>query len=188
MKLLTKRRKNWLLILASIIGIYFIINPGYDNVKPESHNANADLLPQWTLTKATVKTFDKDGVLSSQIKAQSAEFFSSNGKLQITQPNISLFQADTALWQASATKGLANTDMTELQLTNNVVVSNLQKPQTISSQELTSNFNKNLLSSSKEVTITTPYAVATATGMIGNWQDQTLQLLNDVHVQITPPR
>ena len=188
MKRLSRRRKNWLLIVASVIGVYVILSIDLSRPSSQQRADNESSQPQWILSQAVIENFDLGGNISTRLHTSDARFFNQEDSIKLTTPIIEYFQADTIRWQAQADSGEVFRNVNTLVLSDNVLLQNLANQQTINTQWLSSDFNKSLLKTDKAVTITSPNTRSTATGMTGNWKTKTLSLLNDVHVQITPNR
>lgn len=186
MKLLTKRRKNWLLIVASVIGVYVIIS--LDLSRPDKPSAIADneRQPHWILRDAVIDNFDASGSLVSQIHTSQAQYYLARDTVNLHTPIINYYQNHVLYWQALAGSGHAQPSLSTVTLQQDVVLQNTQEQQTINTQWLHADFNKSLLKTDKAVTIASPYTLTRAVGMIGNWDKKTLALLNNVHVHITP--
>ena len=79
-------------------------------------------VPDYYLRQFSVRTFDADGGLKSEVVGAQARHFPDTDTLEIDQPRIRSFNDAGRLTTASANRALTNADGSEVQLFGNAVV------------------------------------------------------------------
>jgi lipopolysaccharide export system protein LptC len=78
--------------------------------------------PDYFMRGFSVKSFDANGRLKSELRGTEGRHFPDTDTLEITQPRIRSFNEHGALTVATATKASANADGSQVQLIGNAVV------------------------------------------------------------------
>lgn len=78
--------------------------------------------PDYFMRRFSVKTFDADGRLKSEVHGQEARHYPDTDTLEIDQPRIRAFNARGELTVATAQRALSNADGSEVQLFGDAVV------------------------------------------------------------------
>lgn len=78
--------------------------------------------PDYFLRGFSVKSFDDDGRLKSEIRGTEARHFPDTDTLEIDQPRIRSYSEKGALTVATADKALSNSDASQVQLIGHAVV------------------------------------------------------------------
>ena len=78
--------------------------------------------PDYFLRNFSVKSFDAQGRLKSEIQGVEARHYPDTDTLEIDQPNIRAYDEKGAVTVATAKRALSNGDATEVQLFGNAVV------------------------------------------------------------------
>jgi lipopolysaccharide export system protein LptC len=78
--------------------------------------------PDYFLRGFSVKSFDKNGRLKTELRGVEARHFGDTDTLEIDQPRVRAFAEDGAVVEASAKRGISNADGSQVQLIGNAVV------------------------------------------------------------------
>jgi lipopolysaccharide export system protein LptC len=78
--------------------------------------------PDYFMRGFSVKSFDANGRLKSELRGTEGRHFPDTDTLEITQPRIRSFNEHGALTVATANKAIANADGSQVQLIGNAVV------------------------------------------------------------------
>jgi lipopolysaccharide export system protein LptC len=78
--------------------------------------------PDYFMRRFSVKNFDADGRLKSEVYGTEARHFPDNDTLEVDQPRVRAFNKDGVLTVATAKRALSNGDGSEVQLIGDAVV------------------------------------------------------------------
>jgi lipopolysaccharide export system protein LptC len=109
------------------LGTYWLARstPSFAPAAPErALNHEAD----YFLRGFSVKSFDRNGRLKSEIHGVEARHFADTDTLEIDEPRVRSFNQDGAVVVASARRGISNADGSQVQLIGNAVVTREPRP------------------------------------------------------------
>ncbi len=110
-----------LLMGVLALGTYWLVRstPGLSEPRPEQATRHE---PDYFIQQFSVKTFDVNGRLKSEVLGTQARHYPDTDTLEIDQVRMRNFNDKGQLTTASANRALSNADGSEVQLTGNAVV------------------------------------------------------------------
>ena len=170
-----------------LIGLFFIscvllfMNPFWSingvKVKPQSFQ------PDFVANDMTLRQYNEEGYLSSQLHAQHMAFYDKTNITQFTKPSYILYpKQGSPKWKISADIVLVE-QSDRVVLTNNVIISALDPTQNIKSittsrREL--NLGTMMISSEQKIKITGEQYDITGVGLKANLNQQHIELIKDI--------
>jgi lipopolysaccharide export system protein LptC len=103
------------------LGTYWLVRstPGFSESHPEQAKRHE---PDYFIQQFSVKTFDLNGRLKSEVLGTQARHYPDTDTLEIDQVRMRNFNDKGQLTTASANRALSNADSSEIQLMGNAVV------------------------------------------------------------------
>ena len=110
-----------LLMGVLALGTYWLVRstPGFSEPRPEQAKRHE---PDYFIQQFSVKTFDVNGRLKSEVLGAQARHYPDTDTLEIDQVRMRNFNDKGQLTTASANRALSNADGSEVQLMGNAVV------------------------------------------------------------------
>ena len=186
-------RGRWLYInlvtlaLAALLGLWWWQQTVEQTITPE-----AQWIPDYYMTNATISQYDQQGMLSSNISAQRFTHIQEFGTTDMLQPRFNIYLADgDSAWFGKADEGLILDSGAQVNLTGNAIVTNgpdINRPLSLTSQSLRLFPQQNYAESDQRASLTSKYSDLTGTGMRLTLDTQRLLLLNKVKGSHSTPR
>jgi len=186
-------RGRWLYInlvtlaLAALLGLWWWQQTVEQTITPE-----AQWIPDYYMTNATISQYDQQGMLSSNISAQRFTHIQEFGTTDMLQPRFNIFiEGGQSAWFGKADEGLILDSGAQINLTGNALVTNgpdINRPLSLNSQSLRLFPKQNYAESDQQVELIAKYTHLTGKGMRLTLDDQRLLLLNQVKSTHSKPR
>jgi lipopolysaccharide export system protein LptC len=173
--------------LAALLVFWWWQQTVQQTVTPE-----AQWIPDYYMTNATISQYDQHGMLSSSISAQRFTHIQEFGTTDMLQPRFNIFiEGGESAWFGKADEGLILDSGAQINLTGNALVTNgpdINRPLSLNSQSLRLFPKKKYAESDEQVELLAKYSHLTGTGMRLTLDDQRLLLLNQVKGTHSTPR
>jgi len=133
--------------------------------------------------KVSIKTFNEAGRNINQLNAEKLEHFKENNQSLVEQPVIVMTSDAGSKWSVSSTSGDMDHQSGSISLMGQVNItqqSEYNDSTEIATSDLIVNINDNLLSTSKDVSISSSGIVTTAAGLKANVNTEQLELTGRV--------
>lgn len=190
---------RWLLIIVFFSGLFFwqlqvhqspspTENPretvnGIPSSKPNSSS------PDYTLTNMNSEQLDRNGQLHYRLNAEHLKHYTHPEHATLKVPHIFLSDPKKGFWQGDAQSGALYERENKLVLTGNVILKKIQQEKTtvtLKTESLNVYPTKEILDTNKRVSIRTPQAQISATGMTISLQKGTIELQSNVRGRYAP--
>jgi len=170
--------------VAALAGLLYTLNR-IDDVAVVSSEAD-NKLPRYTLTAAELTRYDADGEPALKATAANLEYFDDESA-QATTLVVDVLSGPKTPWHITSPTGRMAPGSRMMTLSGNVIADG-QWPDngeavTVRSPTMKIDPDAHLLSSEVEVNADSRTRKGTATGMIANWAQQDLRLLNNVKMR-----
>lgn len=150
--------------------------------------------PDYFLRNFSVKSFDANGRLKSEIRGVEARHFADTDTLEIDEPRIRSFSEEGAVVVATAHRGISNADGSQVQLIGNAVVTREAPPAQraaepkleIRGEFLHAYMEQERVVSNKPVTLIRGDSVFRGNSLDFDNQKRVLQMAGDVHGTLPP--
>lgn len=150
--------------------------------------------PDYFLRNFSVKSFDANGRLKSEIRGVEARHFADTDTLEIDEPRIRSFSEEGAVVVATAHRGISNADGSQVQLIGNAVVTREAPPTQraaepkleIRGEFLHAYMEQERVVSNKPVTLIRGDSVFRGNSLDFDNQKRVLQMAGDVHGTLPP--
>jgi len=185
-------RGRWLPINIVTLGLVVLLFWWWQQVEQQATESEANWIPDYYLTHATISQYNEQGALSSSISAKRFTHIQELGSTDMLQPrfNIYLDSSNTA-WFGKADEGLILDSGAQINLTGNALVTNgpdIDRPLSLNSQSLRLFPQQNYAESDEQVTLVAKYSHLTGTGMQLTLDTQRLLFLHQVKGTHSVPR
>jgi len=147
--------------------------------------------PDYNMRRFTVRNFEADGRLKSEISGERVQHYPDTDRLEIEQPRVRGLGAGGALTRASADRAVSNGDGSELQLIGNARVqreatASGAPPLQFSSEFLHAFIREDRVSSHKPVTLVRGADRIEGASLDYNDRDKVLELRGNVRAVLAP--
>ncbi|MDC9719949.1 MAG: LPS export ABC transporter periplasmic protein LptC [Gammaproteobacteria bacterium] len=182
---------RWLYINLITLGLVFLVFWWWQQTTQEVAESEANWIPDYYLTHATISQYDDQGVLSSSISAERFTHIREFGTTDMIRPRFNLYLQDSSAWFGKAEEGLILDSGAQINLSGNVLVTNgpdILRPLSLKSQSLRLFPNQNYAESDDRVQLIGKHSHLTGKGMQLTLDSQRLLLLNQVTGTHLAPR
>ena len=191
--MITLLRGRWLYINLATLGLAaLLVFWGWQQTVQQALTPEAQWIPDYYMTNATISQYDQHGILSSSISAERFTHIQEFGTTDMLQPRFNIFiEGGESAWFGKADEGLILDSGAQINLTGNALVTNgpdINRPLSLNSQSLRLFPKQNYAESDEQVGILAKYSHLTGTGMRLTLNDQRLLLLNQVKSTHSTPR
>jgi lipopolysaccharide export system protein LptC len=185
-------RGRWLYINLVTLGLAVLLFWWQQQTAQQIAQSQAQWIPDYYLTQATISQYDEQGALSSTISARRFTHILEKGTTDMLQPRFYLYLAGSnTAWFGKADKGLILDSGAQINLTGNALVTNgpdLNRPITLNSQSLRLFPQQNYAESDDQVSLVAKHSHLTGTGMRLTLDNQRLLFLHQVKGTHSIPR
>ena len=191
--MITLLRSRWLYINLVTLGLVgLLVLWWWQKALQQTSEQDAQWIPDYYMTNATISQYDEMGSLSSKITAQRFTHIQEFGTTDMLQPRFNIYLADgDSAWFGKADEGLILDSGAQVTLTGNALVTNgpdINRPLSLTSQSLRLFPQQNYAESDQRASLTSKYSDLTGTGMRLTLDTQRLLLLNKVKGSHSTPR
>lgn len=110
-----------LLMALLALGSWWLVRNA-PSASPTAVESPVSQLPDYTMMQFMVKDFDMAGRMQSEIRGDRADHFPQTDTMEIAKVDMRGFAPDGSKTTATASKGISNSDASEVQLWGNAVV------------------------------------------------------------------
>ena len=185
-------RGRWLYINLVTLALAALLFWWWQQEVQQTTESQAQWIPDYYLTHATISQYDEQGVLSSDISAKRFTHIREFGTTDMLQPRFNIYLADTnAAWFGKADEGLILDSGAQINLMGNALVTNgpdVNRPFSLNSQSLRLFPKQNYAESDEQVNLVAKYSHLTGTGMQLTLDNQRLLFLHQVKGSQYVPR
>ena len=186
-------RRYWLTVFALVLlaaGTQWLLwlNREHPNAETFAGPPRSD----YTLTDFTMNALDSAGQRSFQISGPSLARRGDDGSIYVNTPHYVLVGSGGHLWNGTSDTAWVNHDGTVMELQGAVEMQREpgkdEKPVTVVTRDLTTWPKLKKMETAAAATITQPGSILRGTGLRGDLDSKTLELLSDVHSTLQPGR
>ncbi|MFT5930339.1 MAG: lipopolysaccharide export system protein LptC [Oceanospirillaceae bacterium] len=185
-------RARWLYINLLTLGLAVLLFWWWQQAVQQTTQSQAQWIPDYYLTHATISQYDEQGTLSSTISANRFIHLREMGTTDMLKPRFNLYLAGSnTAWFGKADKGLILDSGAQINLTGNALITNgpaINRPLTLSSPSLRLFPKQNYAESDDQVNLAAKYSHLTGTGMRLTLDNRRLLLLHQVKGTHLVPR
>lgn len=184
-----RRTYNLLMLITALTAVVLLwrIDNDQQNLAPQRDTSSA---PAWIVTQPVIEHFDSEGLMLGRVKAAELEYYHHEKTAKLLAPQLEEGELVENQWQmgwyAVAESGLSKNLGSHIDLNGDVNVYNLLHHYHLQSDTLHANRDSGILRSDAPVKVNGPDSELSANGVIANWHQQRIELIENVDVTIRP--